>query len=353
MKTVLAAFAFEGKVTDLRECTAGHINGTYRVTTDKHRYILQKINKSVFKKPWEVMENIVGVSEHIRKKLADEGKDPLRGALSFVKAGDAYYYQDERGDFWRAYHYVDGDCFQSCESPDLFRRVGRAFGVFQRQLADYDASTLHEVIPDFHNTEKRYEAFEQAVLDDVCGRAAACKKEIDFLRERKNDCGVLVRGLREGKYPLRVTHNDTKLNNVIMDPTTGEGLCVIDLDTVMPGSLLYDFGDAIRFGASSAGEDETDLSKVHIVPELFATFAEGFSSGLGGHITEAERRALPESARILTLETGMRFLTDYLSGDTYFRIHHEGHNLERAKNQFRLVESIEEKMPILDRIVGN
>ena len=351
MKTVLSAFSFEGKVTDLRECTAGHINGTYRVSTDKNRYILQKINKSVFPRPWEVMENVVGVTKHIRNKLAAEGKDPMRGTLSFVKAGDAYWYQDQRGDYWRAYHFVEGDCFQSCDSPDLFLRVGRTFGVFQRQLADYDASTLHEVIPNFHNTEKRYEAFEQAVLDDVCGRASSCQREIDFLRARRDDCGMIVRGLREGNFPLRVTHNDTKLNNVIMDPASGEGLCVIDLDTVMPGSLLYDFGDAIRFGASSAGEDETDLSQVYIIPELFAAFTKGFVDGLGGQITAAEQKALPESARILTLETGMRFLTDYLSGDTYFRIHHEGHNLERAKNQLRLVESIEDKMPELERIV--
>ncbi len=350
MKQVLAAFQFEGKVTDLRECTAGHINGTYRVTTDKARYILQKINKNVFQKPWEVMENVVGVTNHIRKKLEEEGKDPLCGTLSFVKAGDAYYFCDERGDYWRAYRFVDGDCFQSCDSPDLFLRVGRAFGVFQRQLADYDAASLHEVIPDFHNTEKRYEALENAVLDDVCGRASACRREIDFLRARKDDCSLLVRGLKEGKYPLRVTHNDTKLNNVIMDPKTGEGLCVIDLDTVMPGSLLYDFGDAIRYGASSAGEGESDLSKVCILPEFFAAFTKGFSDGLGGGITDAERAALPQSARILTLETGMRFLTDYLSGDTYFRIHHEGHNLERAKNQLRLVESIEEQMPVLEEI---
>ena len=351
MKEILRAFALEGKVTDLRECTAGHINGTYRVTTDQARYILQKINKSVFQKPWEVMENVVKVTDHIRKKLVAEGKDPTRGTLSFVKAGDKYYFQDARGDFWRAYRFVEGDCLQSCDSPDLFMRVGRAFGVFQRQLADFDASTLHEVIPDFHNTEKRYEAFEAAVADDACGRAKSCLREIEFLRARKSDCGILVRGLREGKYPLRVTHNDTKLNNVIMDPSTGEGLCVIDLDTVMPGSLLYDFGDAIRSGASSAGEDERDLSKTHIVPELFAAFAGGFIDGLGGKITDAEHAALPQSARILTIETGMRFLTDYLSGDTYFRIHHEGHNLERAKNQLRLAESIEDAMPTLERLV--
>lgn len=351
MKEILSAFQFAGKVIDLRECTDGHINGTYRVTTDQKTYILQKINKSVFPKPFEVMENVVLVTEHIRKKLRESGGDPEKGTLRFVKAGDAYYYKDHLGEFWRAYHFVEGDCYQSCESPELFLRVGRAFGTFQRQLADFDATLLHEVIPDFHNTEKRYRDFEEAVEADACGRVASCRAEIEFLRARKEDCGLLVRGLREGKYPLRVTHNDTKLNNVIMDPVTGEGLCVIDLDTVMPGSLLYDFGDAIRFGASSAGEDETDLDRVYIVPELFYAFTKGFSDGLGGKITDTERAALPQSARILTMETGMRFLTDYLSGDTYFRIHHAGHNLERAKNQLRLTESIEDAMPQLERMV--
>lgn len=352
MKDVLSAFQFEGKVLDLRECTAGHINGTYRVTTDKQVYILQKINKNVFPKPWEVMENVVRVTEHIRKKIRESGGDASQGALHFIKSGETYYFKDQLGEYWRAYDFVEGDCYQSCENPELFSRVGKAFGVFQRQLADFDATLLYEVIPDFHNTEKRYRDFEAAVNEDICGRAASCRREIAFLQARKDDCGLLVKGLKEGKFPLRVTHNDTKLNNVILDPATGEGRCVIDLDTVMPGSLLYDFGDAIRFGASSAGEDETDLSKVSILPKFFAAFANGFSEGLGGGITDAERAALPQSARILTMETGMRFLTDYLSGDTYFRTSHAGHNLERAKNQLRLTESIEDNLPALERIVG-
>ncbi len=348
---IAAAFDFDGAVRNVSECTFGHINGTYFVDTEKERYVLQRINKNVFKKPWEIMENVVGVTDHIRKKLAAAGGDVKNGALQFVRSGDRWYYVDEAGEYWRAYRFIAGDCYQFCDSADLFSRVGRAFGHFQNQLADYDAATLHEVIPDFHNTVRRYEAFEAAVKADVCGRAAGCRAEIEFVRARREACGFIVKGLQTGRFLLRVTHNDTKLNNVIMDKKTGEGLCVIDLDTVMPGSLLYDFGDAIRYGASSAAEDETDLDKVFIKPDLFEAFTKGYLAGTEGAMTREETLALPESARILTLETGIRFLTDHLAGDTYFRIHHEGHNLERARNQFKLVQSVEEQRPALDGIV--
>lgn len=351
LSRIVSAFAFDGTVQCVQECTFGHINGTFFVDTENDRYVLQRINKNVFKKPWEIMENVVGVTDHIRKKLAASGGDIKNGALQFIKAGDRYWFEDEEGEYWRAYRFVAGDCYQFCDSADLFSRVGRAFGHFQNQLADYDAATLHEVIPDFHNTVKRYEAFEAAVAADVCGRAAECREEIAFLRARREVCGFIVNGLRTGRFPLRVTHNDTKLNNVIMDPKTGEGLCVIDLDTVMPGSLLYDFGDAIRFGASSAAEDETDLSKVFVKPDLFAAFTKGYVAGTKGAMTREETLALPESARILTLETGIRFLTDHLAGDTYFRIHHPGHNLERARNQLKLVKSMEAQRHALDAIV--
>ena len=348
---VIAAFSFGSPVTGVKECTFGHINGTFFVDTEKDRFVLQRINKNVFKKPWEIMANVVGVTDHIRAKLAASGGDVENGALHFVPAGDRYYYVDGAGEYWRAYRFIAGDCYQQCDSADLFCRVGRAFGHFQNQLADYDAATLFEVIPDFHNTVKRYEAFEAAVAADVCGRAKDCKAEIAFVRARREVCALIVKGLADGRFPLRVTHNDTKLNNVIMDQKTGEGLCVIDLDTVMPGSLLYDFGDAIRYGASSAAEDETDLSKVFIKPDLFAAFTEGYVQGTEGAMTRDETLALPESARVLTLETGIRFLTDHLSGDTYFRIHHAGHNLERARNQFKIVESIEQQRDALDGIV--
>ena len=351
MTSVLAAFSFDGPVLNMRECTIGHINGTYFADTAATRYVVQRINKNVFKKPWEIMENIVGVTDHIRKKLAAAGGDVKNGALQFIKAGNKYYFEDAAGEFWRAYRYVEGNCYQSCDTPDLFRRVGQAFGHFGSQLADYNAASLHEVIPDFHNTVKRYEAFEAAVAADVCGRAAACAEEIAFVRARRDSCGFITGGLATGKFPLRVTHNDTKLNNVIMNKETGEGLCVIDLDTVMPGSLLYDFGDAIRFGASSAAEDETDLDRVFIKPDLFAAFTAGYVAGMEGAITKEELLALPESARILTFETGIRFLTDHLAGDTYFRIHHPGHNLERARNQLKLVASIEQKRAELDAVI--
>ncbi len=349
--SIAAAFDFGTEIRSVTECRVGHINSTFFVDCIKGRYVLQRINKGIFRDPPKMMENLVGVTDHIRRKLALSGGDVENGAMQFVKSGDHYYHVDKKGDYWRAYRFVDGNCYQSCETRDLFSRVGAAFGTFQNQLADYPAETLHEAIPYFHDTTKRYAAFEAAVAQDVCGRAASCEKEIAFIRGRKDACSFIVDGLKNGRFPLRVTHNDTKLNNVIMSKETGEGLCVIDLDTVMPGSLLYDFGDAIRFGASSAAEDETDLEKVFVKLDMFDAFTKGFVTSLGTSITKAELLALPESARVLTLETGIRFLTDHLQGDTYFRIHREGHNLDRARNQLKLVADLEEKMPQMMKTV--
>lgn len=298
------------------------------------------------------MANLVGVTDHIRAKLAADGGDVQNGALQFVKSGEHYYHIDDNGEYWRAYRFIDGICYESCDTPSLFTRVGTAFGNFQNHLSDYDISTLYEAIPDFHNTAKRYEAFEAAVAADICGRAKECAAEIAFIRARRKDCSFIVDGLASGAFPLRVTHNDTKPNNVIIDKKTGEGLCVIDLDTVMPGSLLYDFGDAIRFGASSATEDETDLDKVYVRTEMFDAYTKGFVTSLSDSITKEELRALPEGARILTLEQGMRFLTDHLQGDTYFRIHREGHNLERTRTQLKLVADMEKKHSVLQGLVA-
>lgn len=342
---IAAAFHFGKEISAVTECKFGHVNSTFFVECGEDRFVLQRINKSIFRDPPSLMENLVGVTDHIRKKLALSGGDVQNGAMQFVKSGEHYYHVDGEGEYWRAYRFVDGNCYQSCATRDLFARVGAAFGNFQNQLADYPTETLHETIPDFHHTPKRYEALEAAIEADVCGRAAACAKEIAFIRERRDACSFIVDGLADGRFPLRVTHNDTKLNNVIMNKETGEGLCVIDLDTVMPGSLLYDFGDAIRYGASSAAEDETDLEKVFVKLDMFDAFSKEFVTSLKDTITEEELLALPESARVLTLETAIRFLTDHLKGDTYFRIHREGHNLDRARNQLKLVADLEEKMP--------
>jgi len=352
IEKIVAAFDFGAPVTAIRECRIGHINSTFFADCANGRFVVQRINRGIFKRPEEIMSNVVGVTTHIRKKLIAEGKDPDTGTLTFVKSGERYFHIDEEGEYWRAYRFVDGDCFNACDSAALFSRVGSAFGRFQRQLADYDAATLYEVIPDFHNTVKRYEAFEAAVAADAVGRAAECAEEIAFIRERRDVCAIIVDGLADGRFPLRVTHNDTKLNNVVMNRETGEGQCVIDLDTVMPGSLLYDFGDAIRFGASSAPEDETDLSRVYVKPEMVAAFTEGFIEGLAGAITVEEIKALPESARVITLEGAIRFLTDYLNGDTYFRIHYPTHNLDRARNQLKLVADMEERRAELEASVA-
>ncbi len=346
-------FALGSKIVSVCECHIGHINGTYFVDTENSRFVLQKINQNVFKKPEQVMANIVAVTKHIRKKIKKEHDEGNGCTLDFLRSGRNYYFYDDEGECWRCYGFVDGKCHQACESAELMVEVGRTFGNFQRLLSDFDASNLYETIPNFHDTEKRYETFEKTVAADPIGRASGVAAEIEFVRAHHDICSIIVNGIKEGKYPLRVTHNDTKLNNIIMDAETGKGRCVLDLDTVMPGSLLYDFGDAIRFGASSAPEDETDLSKVYVKAEMFEAFAKGFVEGIGTDISEAELDAFPDAAKIITFEVGMRFLTDYIDGDNYFRIAYPEHNLDRARNQFKLVSDMEAKEKDLKAIIDN
>ncbi len=342
-------FEICGKVTEIRENNRGHINSTYLVCCGDKKYVMQKINKNVFKKPEQVMSNIIYVTQHIASKLCEAGKNTESCALHFVKTNEGKYFSvDGSGDYWRMYHFIEGECYESCETAELFCQVGEAFGEFQKQLSDFDASLLYETIPNFHNTASRYLDFERAVEQNLSGRAHLAQAEIEFVRRRKAVCDIIVKGIEDGKFPLRVTHNDTKLNNIILGD---DGYCVIDLDTVMPGSMLYDFGDAIRFGASSAAEDETDLKKVFIKTELFESFTKGYLCGLGSSATKDEILALPEGARVITFETGMRFLTDYLNGDTYFRTAYPEHNIVRARNQFKLVADMENKMSELKKIV--
>lgn len=347
-------FDVEGRVVHLEECHNGHINRTYFLTYDTgKRYVMQMVNTDIFKKPDEVMENIVNVTEHIRRGYEAKGIDPERRALKVVwtKSGK-WGHVDRRGIYWRLYDFVeDSDCFMQVESAEMFKRVGYAFGQFQRQLSDFDASVLHESIPNFHNTEWRYANLEKAIAENKSGRAHLISDDIKFALDRKNITSFINKSIADGSLQLRVTHNDTKLNNIMIDKATGEGICVIDLDTVMPGSVLADFGDSIRFGASSAKEDETDLDKVYCRLDMFEAYAKGFIEGLEGSLLESEIRALPMGALILTYETGIRFLTDYLDGDVYFRTEYPNHNLDRARNQFKLVADMEAKMDEMRAIV--
>ncbi len=331
----------------------GHINDTYYVESTPP-YILQRLNTNTFKKPKEVMSNIKLVTSHIRAKLEEQGGDTARGTLNFLDAKDGNpYYITEDGEFYRAYRFVGGA--HSCDSTDdpmQLYYAAKAFGHFQNMLADFPADKLFEVIPNFHNTKSRYADFKKALADNLSGRADSCQDEIKFVLDREADASVVVDDIEEGRIPLRVTHNDTKINNVLLDDVTGEGVCVIDLDTVMPGSLLYDFGDALRSGGSSGAEDEPDLDKIWFDEAKFEAFAKGFLEVLPS-ITERELELLPFSVKLMTLECGSRFLADYLNGDTYFRTHYPEHNLVRARTQFKLVADIEAKYESLMEIVRN
>ena len=300
------------------------------------------------------MENICGVTDFLREKAKQRGADPARATLHVVPTKEGRpYYQAADGGCWRVYDFVeDTVCLQQVQSAEDFYQSAVAFGNFQHQLADYPAHTLHETIPHFHDTPKRFADFQRAVVEDRMGRVAQVQREIEFVRAREADYHVMVDLLAAGKLPLRVTHNDTKLNNILFDKTTGEGLCVIDLDTVMPGLAHYDFGDSIRFGANTAAEDEADLSKVSLDLEYFGAYAKGFLSQAGESLTQTEIDQLAFSAQLMTFECGMRFLTDYLNGDTYFKTAYPEHNLVRARNQFALVADMERKMDQMEALIA-
>lgn len=328
----------------------GHINDTYRVEGSK--YILQRINTSIFKNPDELMTNIENVTAFLRKKIAAAGGDPERETLTFVPTvtGENLYKPDDSSAF-RVYKFITGTkTIEDSKNPDDLYAAGVGFGHFQKMLADYPAETLFETIKDFHNTPKRVEALKEAIRNDVAGRAESVKAEIDFALENAAWADAVVKGIEDGTIPLRVTHNDTKINNILFDEETGKALCVIDLDTVMPGSALYDFGDALRMGGSTAAEDETDLDKVWFNETAYEAFAKGFLSELKDSLTPREIELLPLSVKLMTYECGIRFLTDHLNGDTYFKIHRPNHNLDRARNQFKLVADITAKESALAAI---
>lgn len=350
-------FKLPGELKEYIRYGSGHINDTYRLTYETpqgtKRYILQRMSKSIFKKPVELMENVSGVTAWLRKKIIENGGDPERETLTLVKSNDGLpYFVDSTGEYWRVYLFIEGaTCYDAVKDDNDFYQSAVAFGHFQRLLADYPAETLHETIKDFHNTPDRLEKFKKAVAEDICGRAASVQKEIDFILEREELTHALYDLQLDGRLPLRVTHNDTKLNNIMIDDETGKAICVIDLDTVMPGLTANDFGDSIRFGASTALEDEQDLSKVSCDLHLFDVYARGFIEGCGGALTDLEIDMLPMGAILMTFENGIRFLTDHLEGDHYFHIHREGHNLDRCRTQLTLVKDMQEKLPQMNAII--
>lgn len=359
LEDALYAFGFGNQCSYVRPFGAGHINETYAIYMpgeggkDELRYVMQRVNINVFKNPGEVMANIFGVTEYLRGVIRREGGDPDRETLSYIKTKSGEnYFEDTDGQPWRCYNFIpDSVCYQTVENAGQFYQSARSFGKFLKQLDGYPADTLFETIPKFHDTEDRLANFKRALERDVKNRARTCKKEIEFVLARQADCSLLMEQLRRGNLPLRVTHNDTKLNNILFDEATGKGLCIIDLDTIMPGLVLADFGDSIRFGATTGAEDEQDLTRVHFDLELFEAYTRGYLEAAGDVLTPAEKEYLPWGAKIITLECGIRFLTDYLQGDTYFKTQYPTHNLVRSRTQFKLVEEMEGAFAAMEQIV--
>lgn len=342
---IISKFNLSGRAVSCASFGSGHINRTYLLelidsTQKSFKYVLQSVNTAVFDNIYAVMDNIKRVTEYLKSK---SGKSTR--FMRFLQTDDGNtFYVDRDKNFWRIYEFIDNSiCLDVPENSDDFYQCALAFGKFQHDLADFPAESLNEIIPDFHNTPKRYETFLGAVQRDKMGRAASVLPETEFIKARSEFYSVLTDRHNAGALPLRVSHNDTKCNNVLLDSMTRKALCVIDLDTIMPGFSVTDFGDAVRFGASTAAEDETDLSKVHFDIEKFRVYTKGFLDGCGGLLTESEIMLLPEGAKMMTAECGMRFLTDYLDGDTYFKTEREGQNLDRCRTQLKLVAEMEEQ----------
>jgi hypothetical protein len=351
VRAVTRQFELSGVFVTAAPYGNGHINDTYCAVFDQGgrqvRYIVQRINQRVFTRPLALMENIQRVTAHLGQKSAGQ-PDPVRRVLTLIPArGGKPYYCDTEGNHWRVYIFIEGArTFDAVESPRQAFEAAKAFGRFQKLLADLPAPRLHDTIPDFHHTPKRFAALERAIEADVANRAKLAKAEIEFALNHKADTSVLL----DAKLPERVTHNDTKFNNVMLDDATGEGICVIDLDTVMPGLALYDFGDMVRTTTSPAQEDERDLSKVTMQFPMFEALARGYLAA-AEFLTPPERKFLPFSGKLITFEIGIRFLMDFLAGDTYFKVHREGHNLDRCRTQFKLVESIAAQEAAMNKLV--
>lgn len=358
IKEVISNFQFEGRLIETRAYGSGHINDTFLLTfkigeMGEVKVILQRMNQDVFSKPIELMENILGVTSYLRKGIIEEGGDPERETLNVISTIQGQpFYIDSLGEYWRSYKFIAGaTSYDRVIHTNDFYQSGIAFGNFQRLLADYPADTLYETIKGFHDTKARFQVFCKTVAEDIYGRVAMVQQEISFVLGREKIAYVFGDMLEAGELPIRVTHNDTKLNNVMIDDKTGKGICVIDLDTVMPGLAMNDFGDAIRFGASTAVEDEQDLNKVQCDMGLFELYVKGFIEGCAGRLTKKEIELMPMGAMVMTYECGMRFLTDYLQGDHYFKIHREHQNLDRCRTQFKLVEEMEQKWDVMQSIM--
>lgn len=344
-----AAYAFRctGKPVNCIPYGHGHINHTFLVTTDTGNvYILQKINKYVFKDPVKVMANASAVTNYIRERISDP-----RQVLHFIPSlRGRYYHRDDQGEFWRMYDYAEGFCLDAPESSEDFYQSALAFGRFQHMLSDFPADTLYETIPEFHNTVDRYRQLKEAIKADNVGRVGSAQPEIEYALSMEETCSTLQRMREAGQIPLRVTHNDTKLNNVLLDRHTRKSLCVLDLDTVMPGLSVHDFGDAIRFGAATAAEDEPDPSKMKLDLKMYEVFTKGFLE-TAPELTQVEIDMLPMGALVITMEIGIRFLKDYLDGDLYFRTAYPEHNLVRARTQLALAADMQTKWEEMNCIV--
>ncbi|MEY4385661.1 MAG: hypothetical protein RLY20_944 [Verrucomicrobiota bacterium] len=352
VRAIARQFEIIGEFLDAVPYGSGHINDTYCVTYHQAgvpvRYILQRINHNIFKNPVALMENVQRVTTHLTARV-NGLPDATRRVLTLIPTREGRgWHVDMGGNHWRAYLFIEGArTYDSVESTDQAFKAAKAFGQFQQLLADLPAPRLHDTIPDFHHTPKRFAALEEALAADAAGRAKSAKPEIEFALAHKSITSVLL----DAKLPERVTHNDTKFNNVMLDDATGEGICVIDLDTVMPGLALYDFGDMVRTATSPTKEDERDLKKVTMQFPMFEALVRGYLSTAGGFLTKAEKQHLAFAGKLITFEIGIRFLTDFLAGDVYFKVHREGHNLDRCRTQFKLVESIEQQESRMKQLV--
>ena len=357
-RAVARHFALLGDYVSAPPYGSGHINDTFALEMDQGgksvRYVLQRINHNIFRNPDGLMRNVERVCRHAQAKLAQAGRaDASRRALTLVPTRDGRgWYVDPHGNHWRCYVFVErATGHDVIRNADQAFQAAKAFGAFQALLADLPGDRLIETIPNFHHTPSRYAAFAAALAKDAHGRAKEAAPEIAFAQARAHEVGTIVEAMARGEIPERVTHNDTKLNNVLLDNESQEGICVIDLDTVMPGSALYDFGDLVRTSTSPAAEDETDLSKVTMQLPMFAALVQGYLASAGGFLTPRERELLPFAGKLITFEIGLRFLTDWLEGDVYFKIKRPRHNLDRLRTQFKLVESIEAQLPAMQALV--
>ncbi len=349
---IACQFQIDGGFAGATTYGSGHINDSYCVTFHQAgmpvRYILQLINRSIFKNPIALMENIQRVTSHLASKVSGE---PNRSelVLTLIPAHDLrVYYADADGNYWRTYRFIENaHTYDAVESTDQAFQAAKAFGRFQELLVDLPAPRLHDTIKDFHQTRKRFMALEQAIASDANGRAVLARSEIEFAFARQSITSVLL----DANLPERITHNDTKFNNVMLDDVTGEGICIIDLDTVMPGLALHDFGDMVRTTTSPAKEDEQDLSRVTMQFSMFEALVRGYLASAGDFLTKAEKQHLVFSGKLMTFEQGVRFLTDYLQGDAYYKVSRDEHNLDRCRTQFKLLESIEQQEERMDRLV--